>query len=150
MLFVKKLPWSSLLLLLFTYGVFGWLISGADISWWLWLMGGTYILLIALALSAPFTLMKNFYSSWLKSDTRAFISVIVGAFLSVIIIRWIEVFLRIMVLISAGALVRLDLQTGGYSKWQSFGILTAVSLVGFVMGVISHQLLPHLTSGVFK
>ena len=135
MLFVKKLPWASLLLLVFTYGLFGWLISATGFSWVFWLMGIAYILLIALALTAPFELIKSFYSGWLKSDTRAFLSIILGAFIFVVIITWIETFIRILILISAGALVRLDLQTAGYTKWQAFGILVVVSLTGFGLGL---------------
>lgn len=140
MLFVKKLPWASLLLLVFTYGFFGWLISATNISWLLWLMGAVYILLIALALTAPFSAIRSFYTSWLKSDTRAFLSVIVGAFLAVIIINWLAIFIRILVLLSAAALVRLDLQTAGYTKWQAFGILLSVSLAGFGLGVLTQHL----------
>lgn len=150
-LFVKKLPWASLLLLLFTYGLFGWLIAAedrkltkdwlSDISLVFWLMGVIYTLLITLALTAPFALIRNFYSSWLKSDTRAFISIIIGSFFAVIILKWIEVFIRILVLISAAALVRLDLQTAGYRRWQAVGILLAVSLIGFYLGVITYQLI---------
>jgi hypothetical protein len=138
---IKKLPWASLLLLIFTYGLFGWVISATDSSTWLWLMGASYILLIALALAAPFTLMKTFYTSWLKSDTRAFLSVIVGAFVAVLIVTWIEVFVRILVLLSAGALVRLDLQTAGYNEWQCFSILVMVSLTGFGLGILTQYLI---------
>lgn len=140
MLFVKKLPWASLLLLVFTYGLFGWLISATDISWLLWLMGGVYVLLIALALTAPFRLIRSFYSSWLQSDTRAFLSVIFGALVAVVIINWLAIFIRILVLVSAAALVRLDLQTAGYTKWQAFGILLTVSLAGFGLGVLAKRL----------
>ncbi len=150
MLFVKKLPWASLLLLLFTYGVFGWLISteaqskGLDslpeLSRLIWLIGGV-ILLLALTLTAPFKVIQGFYTGWLKSDTKAFFSVILGAFIAVIIINWIQISIRILVLLSAGALVRLDLKTAGYSKWQSFGILIVVSLAGFSLGIVSNQLL---------
>jgi len=140
MLFVKKLPWASLLLLVFTYGLFGWLISATDISWLLWLMGGVYVMLIALALTAPFRLIRSFYTSWLQSDTRAFLSVIFGALVAVVIINWLAIFIRILVLISAAALVRLDLQTAGYTKWQAFGILLTVSLAGFGLGVLAQRL----------
>lgn len=139
MLFVKKLPWASLLLLMFTYGVFGWLVSAGEKSWLLWLMGAVYISLITLALTAPFTTMRSFYGSWLQSDTRAFLSVIVGAFFAAILLAWIEVFIRILVLIAAGALARLDLQTAGYSRWQAFGILVGVSMIGFALGVVTQQ-----------
>jgi hypothetical protein len=139
MLFVKKLPWASLLLLLFTYAVFGWLVSAWEKSWLLWLMGAVYISLITLALTAPFTTMRSFYGSWLQSDTRAFLSVIVGALFAAIVLAWIEVFIRILVLIAAGALARLDLQTAGYSRWQAFGILVSVSMIGFALGVVTQQ-----------
>lgn len=140
MLLVKKLPWTSLLLLLCTYGVFGWVITAIYASWSLWLIGAAYILLIALALTAPFRLIQSFYTSWLKSDSRAFVSVIVGAFVAVVFLHWIEIFIRIMVLISASALVRLDLQTRGVSKWQAFGILVVVPLIGFALGIFAQQL----------
>jgi hypothetical protein len=141
MWFIKKLPWASLLLLVFTYGLFGWLISATDRSIWLWVMGASYILLIALALTAPFTLMKTFYTSWLKSDARAFLSVIVGAFVAVLIVTWLEVFVRILVLLSAAALVRLDLQTAGYNEWQCFSILVIISLTGFGLGILTQYLI---------
>jgi apolipoprotein N-acyltransferase len=145
MLFVKKLPLASFSLLLFSYGVFGWLIASdaqrnnlktlSDLSSLLWLYG-VIILLLALSLAAPFKVIQKLYTGWLKSDTRAFFAVIFGAFLAVIILYWIGIFAHIFVLLSAGALVRLDLQTTGYGKWQSFAILVAVSLIGFGLGVI--------------
>jgi hypothetical protein len=55
------------------------------------------------------------------------------------VLAWIEVFIRILVLIAAGALARLDLQTAGYSRWQAFGILFSVSLIGFALGVVKQQ-----------
>ncbi len=141
MLFVKKLPWISLSLLVFTYAVFGWLISATDFSWLVWAMGAVYSLLIALALTAPFSLMKSFYSSWLRSDVRAFMSVIVGALLAVIIFCAFPIFIRILLLIAASALVRLDLQTAGYGEWQAFGIISVVSLIGLSLGSMANQLL---------
>ncbi len=144
-IFVNKLPLASLSLLLFVYGVFGWLVatdaqrnaltSISNISGVLWL-DGAIILLLPLSLAAPFKLIQNFYTSWMKSDTKAFFAVIFGAFFAVIILHWIDVSAHILVLLSAGALVRLDLQTTGYSKWQSFGILVFASVIGFGLGVI--------------
>lgn len=145
MLFLNKLPLPSLSLLLFSYGVFGWLVATdaqrnnlhtlSEISGLLWI-DGAIIFLLALSLAAPFKLIQNFYTSWMKSDTKAFFAVIFGAFLAVVIIHWIDVFTHIFVLLSAGALARLDLQTSAYSKWQSFGILVFVSVIGFGLGVV--------------
>lgn len=141
MLFVKKLPWISLLLLVFTYAVFGWLISATDFSWIVWGVAAVYTLLIAFVLTAPLRLMKSFYTSWLQSDVRAFMSVIFAAFVAVIILCAFRIFIRIVVLIAAGALVRLDLQTAGYREWQAFGILAVFSLAGFSLGIVVHQML---------
>jgi hypothetical protein len=134
---VKKLPWTSLLLLLCTYSIFGWLLTSSDSSRLIWLMGAAYTLLITSAMTAPWELLKGFYGNFLQSDSRAFVSVIVGSFVAVVIMHWIEVFFRILVLISASALARLDLQTENYSKWQAFGILLVVSLTGFGIGILA-------------
>ena len=143
---MKKLPWSSLLLLVFTNSVFGWLIASSKLNsdaskpWLLWVIGAFYILLIALALTAPLTLIQTLYGSWLKSDTRALISVIMGAFVAVLIISWINIFIRILVLVSAGALARLDLQVAGYRGWYAFGILVVFGLTGYSLGIMAYQL----------
>jgi hypothetical protein len=134
---VKKLPWTSLLLLLCTYSIFGWLLTASDSSGLIWLMGGAYTLLISSAMTAPWELLKGFYANFLQSDSRAFVSVIVGAFVAVVIMHWVEVFVRIIVLISASALARLDLQTANYNKWQAFGILLVVSVSGFGLGILA-------------
>ncbi|NES22104.1 MAG: hypothetical protein F6K41_25065 [Symploca sp. SIO3E6] len=176
MSFVKKLPWTSLLLLIFTYVVFGWLVSveahsvwqhtvknhslvGAhksiltllwvegvnlnlwDVPWWLLLKGIVYMVLISLVLTAPFQLIKTCYDRWLQSDFRAFISVIVGSFLLVIILGSLDVFVRILVLIAASALARLDLQTASYGEWQAFWLLSMVSLIGYSLGITTQQFL---------
>ncbi|NER46998.1 MAG: hypothetical protein F6J92_09915 [Symploca sp. SIO1A3] len=176
MSFFKKLPWTSLLLLVFTYVVFGWLVSVEahsvwqsevnnhssaeahksiltslwmegvnptlwDVPWWFLLKGIVCILLISLALTAPFQLIKSCYSSWLQSDFRAFISVIVGSFLLVIILGSLDVFVRILVLIAASTLARIDLQTASYGEWQAFWLLSIVSLIGYSLGIITQQFL---------
>lgn len=156
---MKKLPWTSLLILLFTYGVFGWLIYAENhgmshakaeeiaslklpINYLsLWLTGAIDVVLIALSLIAPFKLVKGFYDTILKSNIQSFFGVVIGAFLVVVIINWIEFTVRILVLLSAGALARLDLQTLGYSQWQAFGVLVIFSLIGFALGVIANQLI---------
>lgn len=158
-LIVKKLPWASLLILSFTYGVFGWLIyseahelaltnpeRGTSLKlfnnyWSLWLLGAFDVVLIALSLMAPFTVIRTFYATILKSNVKSFFAVIIGAFLVVVILNWIEVSARLMLLFSAGALARLDLQTRSYSQWQAFGILVFFSLIGFAIGVIANQLI---------
>lgn len=142
---VKKLPWTSLSILFATHSIFGWLIaasrliSEADRPWVLWVMGATYILCIDLALTAPLSMIQRVYSSWLKSDSRAFIFVIVAAFLAVLILCWLNVFVRILVLLSAGALVRLDLRVADFREWQALSILIFFSFLGYGLGILAQQ-----------
>ncbi len=64
----------------------------------------------------------------------AFISIIVGALVAVIIVTWLHLFTTCLILTSAGSLARLDIQVSGFKKWQSFGILATVSLTGLGLG----------------
>ncbi|NEP01712.1 MAG: hypothetical protein F6K58_24265 [Symploca sp. SIO2E9] len=141
MQFVRKLPWISIVLLLLTHGIFGWLIFADESSWLLWLVIAVCILLVAFVLASPIKLFKNLVASWLKSDNRASITTIIGSFIVVLILCWIHIFIRFLVLLSAAALVRLDLQTEDYNGWQTFGILAIFSLSGFFLGLMAHQLL---------
>lgn len=136
----RETPWFALLLLLLTHGLFGWLMPVLETAPWIWIVGAVSVVLIALALTAPLTLIQNFYRAWLKSDTSAFISTIVGAFIVVVILCWLPAFIRVVALITAGALVRLELQTRGYGRWRSFGIIAISSLTGYSFGLLLHQL----------
>lgn len=126
----------SLALLLLTYAVFGWLFASCD--WRVWLLEASLVLLIALALTAPLISLQTCLTNLLQSDVRAFSSVILGAFGIVVMLCWIELFVRVLVLASAGALVRLDLQAAGYSDIKAFWILAMVSLAGLSVGLSVH------------
>ncbi|HBE16672.1 MAG TPA: hypothetical protein DEG17_13420 [Cyanobacteria bacterium UBA11149] len=131
---------------MFTDSIFGWLIAksqllmDSDKAGLLWLLGAGYIMLIVLALTAPLTMIQSVYANWLKSDTRALLSIIFSALLAVILIRWIQIFIRILVLVAAGALARLDLQVAGCNSWQALRILTVFSLTGYSLGILAHQI----------
>jgi hypothetical protein len=139
MSFVKKLPWASLMLLLVTYGAFGWLLYAWTISWKVWLLMTAIALLTALALTAPFELMRICLGALLKSDTTAFISIILGSFAAVILLRWFPFFAHFLILLSAASLARLDIQLAGFSGLQAFLILAIFSLSGLSLGLLTHQ-----------
>ena len=165
MSWLKKLPWLSLILLLITYSLFGWFLSESRVSWTIWiteqgkgmgwlleeeivsgmihLLGVAFVLLITTALTAPITLMTIFVGSGLKSDKRAFISVLAWAFAVVLMICWIDYFARLLVLLCAGLLARLDIQNAGYNDWVAFVILAFISLIGFAFGLFSYILWGH-------
>ncbi|MBD2744463.1 hypothetical protein H6H02_23325 [Coleofasciculus sp. FACHB-1120] len=137
---MKRLPRTTLALLLGTYGVYGWLFSSTYTTEIL-LLETALVFLISLFLTAPIRLLRIFFARWMNSDTRAFISVIAGALAGVFILSWINVFSNIFVLLSAGALARLDLQTSKFNAVQAFWILLIVSLSGFGLGLIINRLI---------
>lgn len=139
MSFVSKLPRTSLTLLLFTYSIFGWLFP-ATLSKPIWMLETTLVLLLPFLLTAPLTLVTICFDRWLSSDTRYFVTGIILAFVGVFVITWIHIFANFLVLLSAGTLARLDIQTAGFTKRQAFLILLAVSLVGLAIGLIIRQL----------
>ena len=162
MSWLKKFPWLSLSLLILTYGVFGWLVTDSSIHWSSWfaqqekawglslqdefiniaihLFAILSIVLIAIVLTAPVAIMTGLFEYWLKSDVKAFLLMLGWSFTFVVLLRWIDYFARFLVLLCALILARLGLQAAGYNEWQTFVIVTFVSLSGFALGVLSHIL----------
>lgn len=157
MSWIKKIPWLSLIILLLTYGSFGWIYSSWGVKFMsqaIWLreledsiatsilysMGSIVVLLIALVFTAPISLITLGIDKWLKSDGRAFLSIFLGAFAFAVIVQRVDYFARFLVLISAALLVKLDLQLVGCKRWLSFSILTIFCLLGFIGGILAFYL----------
>lgn len=144
MLTSKKLPWVSLLLLLISYTICGWLLFAVAYKHWVvWLAAGAMALLIAGALTSALPLVKDIVGFTLKSDSRAFFIVTIAAFLTVLVVTWFNAFAHALILMSAESLARLELQTSRFNQWQAFGILSLVSLAGLGLGGIAHPLVRH-------
>ncbi len=153
-----KFPWLSLLLIFLTYGVFGWYVSEFSVIWSDWLIhhgkgwgwaieenlpllileitSSIAILLVTLCLAAPVAILSVFLKSWVRSDLRAFASVLVWSLLFVIILRWFVQFTQLLVLMSATILARVELQRVGYRNWSTFGIILLICISGFAAGSI--------------
>ncbi|ACK71914.1 conserved hypothetical protein [Gloeothece citriformis PCC 7424] len=157
MYWLKKFPWLSLVLLLATYGVFGWYVEQSKSLWnswiieqgrgWGWtieedllgislyVVSGAVILAITFGLTAPVALLTFFMGSPLKNDVRAMFSVLVWAFAVVIIICWLQFFAHLLLLISAAILGRLALQEWGCKTWQASLIISLLALSSFMVGL---------------
>lgn len=160
-------PWVSLGLFCLAYGIFGWLVGETATDWQGWILshqdwfvweifagemneaialqmvygfGAMLIILLMILLTAPFKVMHVLFGSWLRSDTKAVISVLFWALAAVLIMTWSHYFARIFVLISAGILCHLDLQLCGYRSWQVFIILSLLSLGSYGLGLYSFTL----------
>ncbi|ERN40691.1 hypothetical protein KR51_00026760 [Rubidibacter lacunae KORDI 51-2] len=133
-----KLPLISLILLYATYAVFGWRVSDAADAWQL--VAGVLVLGIDLILTAPLRFIRFAFGSWVSSDRNAFVAVIGVAFAAVFALTWLQHFIRLFVLLSAGALARLELQRCKFNRWQSASVLAIASLSGYASGLAGNQL----------
>ena len=144
----------SLSLLLLTYGAEGWLYGSwldrfvklesilaqfaESIRWgmlyWGAVLGISFIVVI---FTSPVSLMTVGLDNWLKSDTRAFFSIFIGAFAFAIIVQRVDVFARFLVLVAAVFLGKLDLQLAGVSRWLCSLILMLLCWFGFTGGILA-------------
>ena len=143
----------SLFLLLLTYAVEGWiyglwmgtalerefLARYAESTRISILYGGAVIgiMLLVVIFTSPVSLMTVGLNNWLKSDTRAFLSIFIGAFAFAIIVQRVDFFARFLVLMAAVFLGKLDLQLIGISRWMSSIILVCFCWFGFTGGILA-------------
>jgi hypothetical protein len=141
-----------------TYSVFGWIFAESSSQWVEWglknqeffslkitetifylilnIIGLTIVLFSSLVLTTPSTLFNFVCGNWLQSDTKALSSILGFAFASVIIICWLDQFVRILVLISSGMLLRFDLQNAINSRLSKQIILGSLASISFMIGLI--------------
>ncbi|MEG4277745.1 hypothetical protein QUA62_09730 [Microcoleus sp. MON1_C1] len=132
---MKKNSWVSLTLLFVTYFTFGWKLSEFDVPPHLtWFLAIASILVFTVALSFPLRDIKALIMRWFSSDLGAFLSIIVGALVAVVVFAWMHLFATCLLLISAGALARLDIQISGWKNWRAFAVLASISLTGVGLG----------------
>ncbi|MFM2310838.1 MAG: hypothetical protein RLZZ04_114 [Cyanobacteriota bacterium] len=145
----------SLLLLLLTYGAEGWMYGPwvysfinqeSILSYFVEesvritiLYGGAVlgITFLVLLFTSPVLLITVGLDNWLKSDTRAFLSIFIGAFAFAMIVQRVDFFARLLVLISAVFLAKLDLQLAGCSRWLCSLIIVLLCWLGFTGGILA-------------
>ncbi|MEM8720287.1 MAG: hypothetical protein AAGE84_13420 [Cyanobacteria bacterium P01_G01_bin.39] len=95
------------------------------------------IVLLVVAFTSPVSLLTVGLDSWLKSDTRAFISIFIGAFAFAILVQRIDYFARLAILVAAVFLLKLDLQLLGCNRWLCSFVITILCWLGFTGGYTS-------------
>jgi hypothetical protein len=151
---LKKFPKVSCLLLIATYGVFGWLygdwiveLTNKEQLWHKWFipsiaLGISYgigLLLIAIVVlffTAPITLLTLGMDSWFKLDSKAIIAIAISIAICIIIVEHPVVLSRFLILSAAATLFRFDLQTAGYQYTRARWILIFVGAFSFMIGVL--------------
>jgi hypothetical protein len=134
-----KFPWLSLLLLLAAYTMFGSFLSTVSVPWIVWAIAITWVFLLAVFFMAPLERIRNMLGRWLKTDSMAFVSLVIAAFLASFVVLWWNVFLYVLAIVAAEALARLDIQTNQFTQSNAFFILMTTSLLGIGFGWATHQ-----------
>lgn len=146
MSFEKKFPWLSIGLLLFAYCNMGWVLQASASPWWVWLLVTVSLLIVIEVLAFPVSLFRHLFSKWISSDTKAFFASIILAFLSVVFMTWINISARVLLLVAAATLARLDLQTAAISEFKAFFILSVFSFSGLGLGAMANWSVHHSES----
>ncbi|MGB3533696.1 MAG: hypothetical protein WBA13_09265 [Microcoleaceae cyanobacterium] len=130
--------WLALFLLLITYFTLGWTIFLAEISLLMWGFIIIGMASLVFCLTTPLENLKGPIMKWFRSNVGTFFAVIFAAFLLVVLATWIDIFFKIMLMLSAMILARTELQTIGVKHWLAFLILMSISLIGLVLGWVLH------------
>ena len=158
MLWFKKIPWLSLSIMAMAYGAFGWIYASWSLRFidqgklFYWVLekniitillsglGVAWILLIALAFTAPVALMTVSIGKWIGSDFGAFMSIILGAMAFALIVQRLDLFAKFFVLLASALLFRLDLKTIGLKPWISLLVIGCFCLLSFSGGIFAYAI----------
>ena len=149
----RKIPKVSLLLLIATYGVFGWLYG----SWMMrfaiklqlgyqWVnpitahslaysIGLLCIFSIIIFFTAPISLFTLGMDSWFRIDAKAFLAIAISIMMFAVVIEHPVALTRFLILSAAAILFRLDLQTSGCPKTKARIVVIILSSIAFTAGV---------------
>ncbi|NES94623.1 MAG: hypothetical protein F6K32_05220 [Desertifilum sp. SIO1I2] len=146
--FFQKLPWISLSILVLTYTTYGFTLPLSPLpevegfqwhrAYTMWAIAAALAVFFAALLTAPLRSAKTLLAAWSKTDLGILIAAVGFAFTAVLAISQIYIFATGLILLSAGSLARLDIQTAGYTERQAFWILTVTSLIGLIVGWLMH------------
>ncbi|MBN8560065.1 MAG: hypothetical protein J0L70_06040 [Leptolyngbya sp. UWPOB_LEPTO1] len=131
---VRKFPWLSASLLLIAYAIFSKLIITTSHLWSSIISAAILGVFLALMLMSPLTNSEKILTKWFRSDTIAFLSLLMLAAFASILLNWFKIFIPVIMVLCAEALVRIDLQTAEFSYFSSLAVLIIVTWMGLGLG----------------
>lgn len=131
---VRKFPWLSASLLLISYAIFSKLIITTSHLWSSIISAAILGVFLALMLMSPLTNSEKILIKWFRSDTIAFMSLLMLAAFASILLNWFKVFVPVIMVLCAEALVRIDLQTAEFGYFSSLAVLIIVTWMGLGLG----------------
>ncbi|MBI4780665.1 MAG: hypothetical protein HY785_05015 [Oscillatoriophycideae cyanobacterium NC_groundwater_1537_Pr4_S-0.65um_50_18] len=137
----KQLPWATLALLLSAYAILGMFLAELPNVWLSWEIAIATVFLVTIVFAHPRFNREWWLSNGLRSDVFAFAVMAIAAALVSVVLLWLHIFLKIVAILSAEALVRLELRQSNFGVAQSFGILMITSWVGLGLGWFVNRLI---------
>lgn len=131
---VRKFPWLSASLLLIAYAIFSKLIITTSHLWSSIISAAILGVFLALMLMSPLTNSEKILIKWFRSDTIAFLSLLMLAAFASILLNWFKIFVPVIMVLCSEALVRIDLQTAEFSYFASLAVLIIVTWMGLGLG----------------
>ncbi len=136
---IKRLPWISLILVLVTYSVFGWILSQKNPSTFVWVLIIISLLFLVAGLTIPWSKTVKYLNILFNTKLKSFLLAVFGAFLFFLVFAEFRIFLDMMLIISATILVRLDFQIAGLREIQAFCFTYVFSIAGLMLGFLINQ-----------
>lgn len=136
---IKRLPWISLILVLVTYSVFGWILSQKNLSTFVWVLIIISLLFLVAGLTIPWSKTVKYLNILFNTKLKSFLLAVFGAFLFFLVFAEFRIFLDMMLIISATILVRLDFQMAGLREIQAFCFTYVFSIAGLMLGFLINQ-----------
>ncbi|MER3435473.1 MAG: hypothetical protein C4288_19245 [Leptolyngbya sp. ERB_1_1] len=131
---MRRFPWLTASLLFVAYATFGKIVISTAHLWTSLASAAGLSVVLAIILMHPLTSSQKVLAQWFRSDTVAFASLLAVAAFASILLNWFKIFLPIIMVLAAEALVRLDLQTAEYTQTQALAILVVVAWLGLAVG----------------
>ncbi|YAI81879.1 MAG: hypothetical protein ACQJCO_08860 [cyanobacterium endosymbiont of Rhopalodia sterrenbergii] len=114
----------------------GWFLESDTVFLMLHILAGVLVLTITASLvAAPVALITIIFGSGFKSDNRAMASLLWWTLTVVLMVCWLEYFIRLLLLLCAATLGKLELQDKGYPQWKVLLILMVICLGSFGLGL---------------
>jgi len=129
----KLFPWATLTCLFFAYAVMGMFLADSLNGWLGWALAIAGVFLVTLLFTHPQFKTERWFKG-LRSEVFAFTLLAGCAALVSVVLVWLHIFLKIVAILLAEALVRLELRHYGFSVVKLFWLLMTTSLAGLGFG----------------
>ena len=103
-------------------------------------------LVVALVISALYSVSWRSHqplNHLLKNDMRSFATAVIGAFVAVLLLAWMEFTLAGLTLLVASSLAKVELRIAGIRTWRSFAVTGVVSCLAVLCAAGTHWGLLH-------